>query len=505
MRNTLISYGKGCSYLKMYMRQHSKKLVACFLVLFLTTCFIPSNRVHAAQQTIVNGIQWADTSGNPIHAHGGGMIHINGYYYWFGEHRDDSNAFQGVSCYRSTDLANWTYVRDVLTRYSAQELNYCNIERPKVMYCPATNQFVMWMHWENGRDYGDARCAVAYCNTPDGTYTYQESFRPMANSGVYDHGKPGYMSRDCTVFVDTDGSGYFLSSSNENSDLMLYKLTRDFRHIDYVAAKLFSNGRREAPCLFKRGNYYFLLSSGCTGWGPNQAQYAVSTNLQSGWSGLRNIADGNTYYSQPAFVIPVQGNSGTTYLYTGDRWAGAWGGRVNDSMYVWAPLTFPTESSMSMSWNNTLSIDAQAGSMNAYISYFMFQNVNSGQALSVENESTGNGANVIQNAVTGANSQRWQLLYDGAGYFRLKNINSGKILDVSDHSKENGGNVIQYNDNGGNNQKWGITALSNGRYQLRNKESGLLLDVSGGSLNAGGNVLQWQNNGGANQMWYIRP
>lgn len=469
---------------------------------FLTFAMVPKS-AQAATQSVVNAIQWADTNGNAIQAHGGGMIYVNGYYYWFGENRDDSGHFQGVSCYRSSDLKNWTFIRDVLTKYSANELNYCWIERPKVMYNASTKEFVMWMHWENGSHYGEARAAVAYCSSVDGNYTYQGSFRPLTGKGITDHGKDGYMSRDCSVFVDTDGTGYFISSANENYDLMLYKLTPDYKHIESLVAKLFAGGHREAPCLFKRGNYYFLLTSGCTGWSPNQAQYAVSTKLSSGWSGLKNIGDNTTFYSQPAFVIPVQGTNETTYLYTGDRWGGAWNGRVNESMYVWAPLSFPSANTMSMSWANTINIDATAGTISGTINYFSFINQNSGKCLAVENSSTANGANIIQKNANGKNDQKWQLLYDGNGYFKIKNINSGRMLDVNSSSKQNGGNIIQWDDNGGGNQKWRIIDKGNGYYQLKNKNSGLLLDVSNASTQDGANVLQWSSYNGANQSWAI--
>ncbi len=482
-------------------RIHSVPMAICLLVVMVLSTPVKA----AATQNVINAIQWADTSGNPIQAHGGGMIKAGNYYYWFGENRDDTGHFQGVSCYRSSDLKNWTYVRDVLTKNSAAELNYCWVERPKVMYNASTRQYVMWMHWENGDHYGEARAAVAYCNSVDGNYTYQGSFRPLAGQGIIDHGIDGYMSRDCSVFVDTDGTGYFISAANENADLMLYKLTSDYRRIDSLAAKLFAGSKREAPCLFKRGNYYFLLTSGCTGWTPNQAMYSVSTSLTSGWSGLRNIGDSNTFYSQPAHVIPIQGTSATTYLYTGDRWGGAWGGRVNESMYVWAPLSFPTDSTMSMSWANTLSVNAEAGTVTGSVNYFKFVNQNSGKVIDVENASTADGANVIQWTDSGSNSQRWQFQYDGAGYFRFRNINSGKILDVSSGSTSNGGNIIQWTDNGGDNQKWRIIDKGNGYYKLKNKKSGLLVDVSNASASDGGNIVQWADNGGTNQAWSIQP
>jgi hypothetical protein len=482
-----------------------KKLLSLVLALCLMVVMTNPVPVNAATQTVINAIQWADTSGNAIQAHGGGMLKVDSYYYWFGENRDDTGHFQGVACYRSSDLKNWTFIRNVLTKSSAAELNYCWIERPKVMYNASSGQFVMWMHWENGDHYGEARAAVAYCNSVDGDYTYQGSFRPLAGQGITDHGIDGYMSRDCSVFVDTDGSGYFISAANENADLMLYKLTSDYRHIDKLVAKLFAGSKREAPCLFKRGNYYFLLTSGCTGWSPNQAQYSVSTSLASGWSALKNIGDSNTFYSQPAYVIPVQGSSTTTYLYTGDRWGGAWGGRVNESMYVWAPLSFPTNSTMSMSWANTLNIDAAAGTISGSVNNFKFINQKSNKLMDVSGYSTSDGGNIIQWTDNGGNNQRWQLQYDGAGYFKLKNVNSGKLADVSSGSTESGANVLQWTDNNGDNQKWRIIDKGNGYFILKNKKSGLVLDISDGSTADGGNVIQYTSNGGTNQAWKIQP
>jgi hypothetical protein len=330
-------------------------VLSVFVVIL--SCFV----AQADPVTITNDTQFRDTSGNVIHAHGGGMIKVGSTYYWFGECRQSGGyLFDSVKCYSSTDLKTWTFVRNALSRSSASELNTCNIERPKVMYCPNTGQYVMWMHWENGTDYGQARCAVAYSSTVDGPYTYQGSFRPYQNQGVTDHGKSGYMSRDCNVFVD-GSTGYFISAANENMDLHLYQLTPDFRNISTLAAKLFVGSQREAPCLFKRGNYYFLLTSAATGWTPNQAKYAYSTSLTSGWSGLANIGNSTTYNSQPAFVIPVSGTSATTYLYLGDHWGDSFGGRPNDSKYTWLPLTFGSNTSMSMSYNAYTTIDTATG------------------------------------------------------------------------------------------------------------------------------------------------
>src|SRR5688572_23735390 len=146
--------------------------------------------VRAAAVTITNGTQFTDTTGAVVHAHGGGVVKVGQYYYWFGENRNADNTFRYVSAYRSTDLVHWEFRNHVLTEASHPELGMANIERPKVMYNQATGKFVMWMHKENGTDYSEARAAVAVSDTVDGNYTYQRSFRPL-----------GHMSRDIGVFV----------------------------------------------------------------------------------------------------------------------------------------------------------------------------------------------------------------------------------------------------------------------------------------------------------------
>ena len=146
--------------------------------LFLSPCSSASlpqtllaGTAHAATVTITNGTQFTDTTGNAVHAHGGGVIKVGSYYYWFGENRNADNTFRYVSAYRSTDLKNWEFRNNVLTQATDPELAAANIERPKVMYNAATGKYVMWMHKENGTDYSEARAAVAVSDTVDGNYT----------------------------------------------------------------------------------------------------------------------------------------------------------------------------------------------------------------------------------------------------------------------------------------------------------------------------------------------
>ncbi|HOQ38278.1 MAG TPA: RICIN domain-containing protein [Acetivibrio sp.] len=459
-------------------------------------------------KSITNGVQFKDTSGNVIHAHGGCLIKYQDYYYWYGEYRDDSNYFLGVRCYRSLDLVNWEYRGEVLSPNSAQELKRCNIERPKVMYNASTKEFVMWMHWENGVHYGEARAAVAYCKTPDGNFTYLRSFRPMANTGVTDHGLPGYMSRDCNVFVDTDGKGYFISAANENMDLHLYELTHDYKDIASLKAKLYVGQQREAPCLIKRNGYYYLITSGCTGWKPNQAKYAYSKDLASGWSSLYNLGNSTTYNSQPAYIIAVQGTEGTSYLYTGDRWAGAWGGKVNDSQYVWLPLEFESDTKLELPYYDSIVIDAAKGKIYENITdttLYKIMNKNSGKYLDVKDASTTNGAQIVQWSDNGSLSQQWYIMDMGNGYKKIINAKSKKVLDVMNESTENGGTLIQYTSTGGNNQQWKFVNAGDGYYKIVSRSSGKLVDVYKWSTEDGAIIQQWSDAEGTNQHWKLIP
>jgi hypothetical protein len=345
--------------------------------------------VFADPELISVGEQFRDTSGNLLHAHGGGICEYNGYYYWFGENRDGDIL---VSCYRSTNLKDWEFRNHVLRRSFHSELADANIERPKVIYNPSTNRFIMWAHKELTSDYSQARACVAVCDTIDGNYTWQRSFRPL-----------NYMSRDCTAFVDDDGQAYFISAANENYDLHIYRLTPDF--LD-VAQRLyiFDGDHREAPAIFKHNGRYFLVTSGATGWDPNQGKYSTSTSLSGGWSGWQNFGNGTTYDSQSTYIQPVQGSQTTSYLYMGDRWAGAWGGPVNDSRYVWLPVNLDASDRISITYTDTITIDTDTGVVTNGQVIVDPDNIAYNKPATASSEESGNGA---RNGNDGSPGTRW--------------------------------------------------------------------------------------------------
>ncbi|MFC6018335.1 RICIN domain-containing protein [Plantactinospora solaniradicis] len=408
----------------------------------LATVTVAAPAAHAAPVTITNGTQFTDTSGNVLHAHGGGVLKVGNYYYWFGENRNPNNTFRAVSVYRSTDLRNWEFRNNVLTQSSATELQVANIERPKVIYNASTGRYVMWMHKENGSNYSEARAAVASSATVDGNYTWHGSFRPL-----------GHMSRDITLYND-NGTAYMISAADENYDLHIYRLTSDYRDVASLVGNFWNDAHREAPALFKRGSTYFMLTSAATGWSPNQAKYATAASISGPWSGWTNVGDSTTFRSQPTYVLPIQGSSTTSYLYMGDRWAGAWDGPVGDSQYVWLPISFPSSTSMSLTWYPSITIDTATGTVTGSSpTYYRITNRNSGNCLDVASASTADGANVIQYSCGSAQNQQWQWAATGS-YFQIRGRHSGKCLDIVGSGTGDGADIQQYTCGSGTNQQW---------------------------------------------------
>lgn len=331
----------------------------CFIILtsfvLLTFCMIfercaaiPSARVNTvASDAIVPAGNWMDTNGKSIQAHGAGIVRVGRTYYWFGENRaQDNSSFVAVSCYSSTDLVHWRFRRNVLTLQSSGDLGPNRVvERPKVVYNAPTHTYVMYLHIDSS-NYGEAKVGVATSKTVDGNYSYVGSYNPRGNQ-----------SRDMTVFQDTDGSAYLIYATNNNSALNIDKLSSDYlRDVNNVYT---FNNRWEAPGMFKSHGRYYLISSSPTGWAPNPNVYVSATSLSGPWTSPASLAPNspNTYDSQDAYILPVTGSRGTTYIYMGDRWDPT---ALGNSRYVWLPLNI-SGPDISLSYYDAWTINMSTG------------------------------------------------------------------------------------------------------------------------------------------------
>ena len=349
---------------------------------------------------------WPDENGQHINAHGGGVLKYGDTYYWFGEHKAEhtSSALVGVTCYASEDLLNWRNCGVALS--VSEERGHdiergCVLERPKVIYNKVTGNFCMWFHLElKGRGYDAARYGVAVANQPEGPYKFLYSQRADAGTWPIEFGKQelavvdtldgvnykegwtpawrkavaeglfvkrdfgsGQMSRDMTLFVDDDGKAYHIFSSEDNLTLHIAELTADYLHHTGRYTRVAPAGHNEAPALFKHEGTYWMITSGCTGWEPNEARMFSAPSIWGPWTQHPNPCRGPkaelTFGGQSTFVLSIEhlpltidhsaaekkakrnnlqcSMFNVQYIFMADIWRPR---HPIDARYIWLPIEF---------------------------------------------------------------------------------------------------------------------------------------------------------------------
>jgi fibronectin type 3 domain-containing protein len=313
----------------------------------ITSALSDSLGVGTLRTAITPDNTWVDSNGNPIDAHGPGIMYDekNQKYYWYGEYHKGTWPSGGVRVYSSTDLLNWkdegmalTMIKSMddftndplISKLYAGRTDTSNIwadirtvriiERPKVIYNEKTKKYVMWAHIDgdknplsDNQNYGKAQAGYAISDTPTGPFIYQKSYRMdqvPAGQTDYQPGNPG-MARDMNLFKDDDGTAYLIYSSEENRTMYISKLLDDYSDVtgwhrdgnvdangnpvrdttykgvygvDYI--RVYPGGSREAPAVFKYNGKYYLLTSSATGWAPNENTYSVADGLLGQWSAM---------------------------------------------------------------------------------------------------------------------------------------------------------------------------------------------------------------------------
>lgn len=275
------------------------------------------------EKVIRNGMPWFDDHGNIVNAHGACIVEEKGRYYLFGEWKsDESNAFPGFSCYSSDDLVNWKFERVVLTVQPDGILGPNRVgERVKVMKCPSTGEFVMFMHADD-MGYKDSYIGYATCKTINGEYQLQG---PLLYQG-----KP-VQRWDMGTFQDTDGKGYLLIHHGP-----IYRLSDNYRSIEMEVAHVKDSG--ESPAMFKKDGIYYMLYSNLTSWEKNDNFYFTAPKIEGPWTkqGLFCPEGTLTYNSQSTFVFPLKRGNDTIPMFMGDRWS--YPHQASAATYVWMPM-----------------------------------------------------------------------------------------------------------------------------------------------------------------------
>ncbi len=357
---------------------------------------------------IIKGVdagEWLDADGKHIQAHGGQVQKLHDKWWWIGEDKSRGYRSNGISLYSSTDLKAWKFEGYVMRTISKREqldqdeyftqlyghLNKASkdtvfqsindkksvIERPKLIFNKQTGKYILWFHAdgpnaENPRsDYAVAAAGIAISDNITGPYQFIKRSR-LHQLPAHEYGNEWYetpsnrgFARDMNLFLDDDSTAYIIYSSEENRTMFISKLNSDFTDLDVAQSpvglakngkdfiRLFPGAQREAPAMFKYKGYYYLISSGATGWDPNQARYWRARKIFGPWEDMGDPCKPNfsneypstkTFNSQSTSIINFDPANGM-FIYMGDRWNKT---DLSKSTYVWLPIKIDEKSRISI-------------------------------------------------------------------------------------------------------------------------------------------------------------
>jgi len=314
-------------------------LLQCVLFCILSTFATGANPENTA---IKSGTVWYDTAGHELHAHGGGFWfdQASSKYYWIGTTQKQGGAWlsEGINCYSSVDLGNWTFEGRIFdnTSIKGEGSGPFRIERPKVLFNKKTNKFVMWFHLDSS-GFGLRKVGVAVSSTIAGTYQWVSGFLP-----------DGQASYDMTLYQEDDGSAY-LCRSVGNQYAGISQLTDDYLNTKGITSR---GPDIEGQAIWKMNGRYYLLGSHLTSWAANQAVLSISDGAQlngATWTILPVITTSSTTWeSQSTYVLPYMHPDGKMlYIFMGDRWAYP---DVGKASYVWLPFVIKSATEISLPW-----------------------------------------------------------------------------------------------------------------------------------------------------------
>ena len=323
-------------------------------------------------------IDWHDTDGNVINASDGGIIYADGKYHWYGqalrdlpEHADillhGGVTTTGIIMYESDDLYNWRYEGVILPCSddpSSELYAPMRFERPKIIYNDKTKQYVLWCHYvrypgKHGFEAGQGEAGIAVCDTVNGTYRWVGAMRPIDQHGIV---------RDCTLYKDKDGSAYFIydrdissSFKEHNRCLYIVKLTDDYLSCTSEYNRLDVAFQREAPAITYHDGYYYMVTSGLTGWHYNQAKYFRSRELLGEWEDMGDPCvedtEQTTFCTQTTAIFQVEGRR-DCYIHMAERHN--YMHSFLHCSYVWLPIHFGEDHTMSIAYQKEWKLSPNA-------------------------------------------------------------------------------------------------------------------------------------------------
>jgi len=179
-----------------------------------SSCRGPVGTISGALAT---GVNFLDTAGERVDAHGGGIIQVGDTFYLHGEYFSPTttdNNFNGFSMYSSKDMATWKNEGIILPQQPSGELGPKRKgERPHIIKCPSTGEFVLYAHAASEDYQTDKEVVYATSATVNGKYAYQG---PLKNAS-------GALAVHSDMSAITDGSNAYVITESAH----VYTLAAD--------------------------------------------------------------------------------------------------------------------------------------------------------------------------------------------------------------------------------------------------------------------------------------
>ncbi len=135
---------------------------------------------------------------------------------------------------------------------------------------------------------------------------------------------------------------------------------------------------------------------------------------------------------------------------------------------------------------------------------YVLANHNTNQVADLASGATAAGTALVQSSWTAADTQKWQLSWQGNGLYRATNVatnaSGAKVIDNGGSSSAGDGLAIQPA-SGATSQLWTVLPDSDGFYRFTSANGGLVMDVAAGSTANGANIIQATYTGGDSQLW----
>lgn len=274
------------------------------------------------QDAVYPGKPWLDVHGERIQAHAGGFLYENGTYYWYGENKEHTDAKSniwtwGIRLYSSKDFYNWEdcglIVPPVLDDPNSELYPEKRLDRPHIVRNPNTGKYVCWY-----KNSGPESCFNVL--TADNLFGPWE----MVNS----HLNPfGLHIGDFDLVIDEETGNAYVYCEAEHRKCIGFRLNRAYTDVEDLVSCQYDGidppFTREGQSVCLRDGRLWMLTSGMTGYVPNQSDSAVSDGFELPFTPVGNphVNDDTlaSFNSQIGQIFKVPGKK-DLYLAVADRW-----------------------------------------------------------------------------------------------------------------------------------------------------------------------------------------